>query len=452
VDHVGTLDLEPVRAALGEARPPFNGMHPGAPEVTVAARGVADVIAAVGFARDNGLELAVRGGGHSIAGLSSITGGVLLDLSRMRAVTVDPDRRLAAVQGGALWSDVDRETQAFGLAAPGGMISDTGVGGLTLGGGYGWLRRAYGLSSDNLVEAQVVGADGVLCVASAETNPDLYWALRGGGGNFGVVTSFTFGLHQVGPLVAMSATFYPLEQIASVLRGWRSFVETAPDEITSSAIGLTFPADPGMPPPLHDRACIAIGAVYVGDPETGLRLTAPLRELGTPVFDMSGPLPYTFVQSGFDGLFPRGTRGYWKSQYLDELSDGAIDALAGTAAERPIPLGIVNVHHMGGALARVAPEATAFAQRSSPYLVSFDGCWRDAGDDARGVAWVRDAWGAIAAYGNGTSYLNFAGRADAGETVDVASGAGPNLRRLAEVKRAYDPDNLFRHTPNVRPA
>ena len=268
----------------------------------------------------------MRGGGHSIAGLSAIEGGVLLDLAAMRGVQVDPERRLAVVQGGALWGDVDRETQAFGLVAPGGVVSDTGVAGLTLGGGYGWVRRKYGLSVDALVEAQVVCADGQVRTASADSNPDLFWAIRGGGGNFGVVTSFTFALQPLGPVVGFSATFYPVEEIAEILRGWRAYVAQAPDEVTSVVVTITFPANPELPEAIHDRAVAIVGGVYAGDPEEGLRVMAPLRELGTPLFDMSGPTPFTAVQAGFDPLFPRNTlRAYWKSQYLDELPDAAID-------------------------------------------------------------------------------------------------------------------------------
>ena len=318
---------------------------------------------------------------------------MLIDLAPMRGVQVDPERRLAHVQGGALWSDVDRETQAFGLVAPGGVVSDTGVAGLTLGGGYGWVRRKYGLSCDSLVEAQVVCADGQVRTASADSHPDLFWAIRGGGGNFGVVTSFTFRLHELGPDVAFSATFYPLEEVADVMRGWREYVQGAPDEVTSVCVTITFPASPEMPEALHDRPVVIVGAVYAGDVEEGMRATAPLRELGTPLFDMSGPTPFTAVQAGFDPLFPRDVlRAYWKSQYVDELTDAAIDTIAAKALDRPAPLTLVNLFHMGGAIAGVDPEATAFATRTAPYMVSIDGMWTDAVTDAEGVAWVRAAW------------------------------------------------------------
>ena len=317
----------------------FNAMHDARPEIAVRCEGTADVVAAVKFARAEGLAVAVRGGGHSIAGLSAAEGGMLIDLEPMSGVQVDPERKLARVQGGAVLADLDRETQAFGLVSPTGVVSDTGVAGLTLGGGYGWLRRKYGLASDSLVEAQVVCADGIVRTASDDVNPDLFWAIRGGGGNFGVVTSFTFRLYELGPDVAFSATFYPLEEIAQVMRGWRDYVEGAPDEVTSTCVTITFPANPALPEAIHDRPVVIVGGVYAGDIEEGMAATAPLRSLGTPLFDMSGPTPFIGVQSGFDALFPRNTlRAYWKSQYLDELSDEAIDVVAAKALDRPAPL------------------------------------------------------------------------------------------------------------------
>jgi FAD/FMN-containing dehydrogenase len=445
--------LEPEDEGQREVRAVFNAMHPSRPAVTVRCTGTADVIAAVRFARERGLPLAVRGGGHSIAGLSAIDGGVLLDLAPMRGVTVDAEKRLAVVQGGALWGDVDRETQAFGLVAPGGVVSDTGVAGLTLGGGYGWVRRKYGLSVDALVEAQIVCADGRVRTASADSRPDLYWALRGGGGNFGVVTSFTFALQPLGPTVAFAATFYPLEGIDQILRGWREYVNGAPDEVTSVVVTMTFPANPELPGVIHNREVAIVGGVYAGDPDEGMEAMAPLRELGTPLFDMSGPTPFTAVQAGFDALFPRNElRAYWKSQYLDELSDAAIDVIADRARNRPAPLTLVNTFHMGGAIATIDPEATAFAQRAAPFMVSIDGMWTDPADDAERIAWVRSAWDAVAAFGNGGEYLNFTGRADEAAGASVESAFGRNLERLAEVKATYDAENLFRVNDNIRPA
>ncbi len=445
--------IQPGDADYEQARRIWNAHVQKHPGLIVRCAGTADVVAAINFARTHGLTLAVRGGGHSLAGLSAIDGGMLLDLAPMSGVQVDPERRLAYVQGGAVLADLDRETQAFGLVAPTGVVSDTGVAGLTLGGGYGWLRRKHGLSSDNVVEAEVETADGRVLTASADENPDLYWAIRGGGGNFGIVTSFTFALHPVGPEVAFSATFYPLEEYAQVLRGWREYVEQAPDEVTTVCVSITFPANPELPEAIHDRPVVIVGGVFVGDVDEGLEITAPLRELGTPLFDMSGPTPFVGVQTGFDPLFPRGQlRAYWKSQYLDELSDGAIETIAGKAGERPAPLTLVNVFAMGGAIARVGEEETAFATRKSLYMVSIDGMWSDAADDDANVAWVRDTWNAVKQFGTGEVYLNFTGRADEAPDAGVDSALGRNMARLAEIKAKYDPDNFFRVNDNIAPA
>jgi len=377
---------------------------------------------------------------------------MLLDLEPMSAVQIDPDARLARVQGGALWADLDREAQAFGLIVPGGVVSDTGVAGLTLGGGYGWLRRKHGLSCDSLVEAQIVCADGEVRIASEHSNPDLFWAIRGGGGNFGVVTSFTFRLHELGPDVAFSATFYPLEEIAQVMRGWRDYTASAPNEVTSVCVSITFPANPELPEAVHDRPVVIVGGVYAGDVEQGMRATAPLRSLGTPLFDMSGPTPFAHVQTGFDALFPRNVlRAYWKSQYLDELTDEAIDVVAAKALDRPAPLTLVNMFHMGGAIADVDPEATAFATRTAPYMASIDGMWTDEVSDDEGVAWVRSAWEEISRYGTGDVYLNFTGLAGEAASAGVDSAFGRNLRRLAEIKAVYDPDNFFHMNNNILP-
>jgi FAD/FMN-containing dehydrogenase len=434
------------------ARAQFNAMHPGDPALTIGCTSTADVVAAVNFARARDLLVAVRGGGHSIAGLSSVDGGVLIDLAAMHGVHVDPAARVAHVQGGAVWADVDHEAQTFGLATPGGVVSDTGVAGLTLGGGYGWLRRKHGLSCDNLLEAQIVCADGTVRTASADENPDLYWGIRGGGGNFGIATSFTFGLHEVGPTVAFAATFYPVEQISDILRKWRDYVAEAPDEVTSVVVTITFPADPHAPEAVHNRACAIVGGVYAGDVDEGMKRMQPLREFGTVLFDMSGPTPFTAVQAGFDPLFPRDTlQAYWKSQYLDELPDAAIDLIATKAQERPAPLTLVNTFHMGGAINTVDPEATAFAERSAPFMVSIDGMWDDAADNEKNVAWVRDAWEDIKKFGNGSVYLNFTGLADEPQDAGVDDAFGRNLRRLAKVKATYDPDNFFRLNNNVAP-
>jgi FAD/FMN-containing dehydrogenase len=377
---------------------------------------------------------------------------MLIDLSLMRGVQVDPVRRLAHVQGGALLGDVDRETQAFGLATPLGRVSETGVAGLTLGGGYGNLNAKYGLACDNLVEAQVVTADGQVLTASDEQHPDLMWALRGGGGNFGVVTSFTFRLHPVGPTVAFAGVLYPVEELGRIERAWRDYALDAPREVTTFVVTMTFPAAPGMPEVIHDRPVAIVGAVHCGDVDAGMATLQPLRELGTPLFDMSQPMPYTAVQSAFDPFFPRQTlRAYWKSQYLDELPDEAIDAIAARAMDRPGPMSLVNTFRLGGAVHDIGPEDTAFAERSAPFLVSFDSMWSEPSDDASAIAWTRSAWQEMTRWGNGMPFLNFTGRLEEPLDADVDSAFGRNVRRLAAIKAVYDPDNFFRLNNNVRP-
>jgi FAD/FMN-containing dehydrogenase len=438
--------------AAAEPCPPWNAMHTDRSAITARCSGTADVVDAVNFARDHGLLLAVRGGGHSVAGLSTVSEGMLIDLSSMRGVHVDAARRLAIVQGGALLGDVDRETQAFGLATPLGRVSETGVAGLTLGGGYGHLNAMCGLACDNLVEAQVVCADGQVRTASADNEPDLFWAIRGGGGNFGVVTSFTFRLHPVGPVVAFVGAFYPLEQLGDVERRWRDYVLTAPSGVTAFIVTLTFPADPEMPEVIHNRPVAIVGAVHGGQVDEGMRVMQPLREFGTPLFDLSQPMPYTAVQAAFDPFFPRNTlRAYWKSQYLDELSDDAVDALAALALDRPAPLALVNTFHLGGAVHAVGSEDTAFAERSAPFMVSLDTMWSDAGQDESAIGWGRAASEEMAKYGNGGVYLNFTGQAGEPLHADVDKAFGRNLRRLGAIKAAYDPGNLFQRNNNVVP-
>ena len=444
--------LGPLDPGFDERRIPFNAMHADRPDVVVRPTGTADVAAAVRFARQYDLEVVVRGGGHSVGGLSTADGGMVIDLSTMHAVDVDPIARLARVQGGAVLGELDRETQLFGLAVPVGVVSQTGVAGLTLGGGYGWLRRKYGLACDNLVSAQVVCADGEVLTASSETNSDLFWAIRGGGGNFGIVTSFTFRLHPVGPIVAFAGVFYPVEAAREVLSGYRTYFADAPDEVTAEALSITMPADPSLPEPVHDRQCLVVGAVYAGDVTEGMQVLQPLRELATPLADISQPMPFTAVQSAFDGFFPRGQlRAYWKAAYVATLDDEVIEIVARASAERPSPLTFIDTYAMGGAIARVGAEETAFAERSAPFMVSVHGNWSDPEEDEANIAWVRDVWSEVDALGLGSTYLNFSGADDA-EPSRAAVGFGPNLERLARIKAQYDPENVFHRNNNIAPS
>jgi FAD/FMN-containing dehydrogenase len=436
-----------------DANPIYNAMHSRRPALKVRATGTVDVVDTVNFARQRDLLVAVRGGGHSVAGLSSCDGGVVIDLTRMRAVIVDPEARRASVQGGAVWADVDRETQAFGLVVPGGVVSETGVGGLTLGGGEGWVRRKYGLTIDSLRSATVVCADGSVHVASADKEPDLFWALRGGGGNFGVVTHFDFDAHPLGPTVAFAGVMYSTRDAGEILPRWRDHIADAPDEVTSVAVAISMPADPSLPEAVHNQSCLIIGGVYVGDVDEGMKVLQPLRELGTPLADISGPTPFVGVNSAFDPFFPMGTyQSYWKAQNLDTLPDEVLAVIAAKADSRPSPVTLAVVFHMGGAINRVGSTDTAYGERTAQWMSSFDGNWDDPNDNAANIAWVRDAFDQVARYGKGSTYTNFTGQAD--ETADALArnAYGDNTARLRAIKKQYDPSNFFRINPNILPA
>ena len=437
-----------------EANPIYNAMHNRRPALKVRATGTADVVDIVNWARERNLLVAVRGGGHSVAGLSSCDGGVVIDLTRMRGVTVDPVTRRASVQGGAIWRDVDRETQAFGLVVPGGVVSETGVGGLTLGGGEGWVRRKYGLTIDSLRSATVVCADGSVHVATVDNDPDLFWALRGGGGNFGVVTNFEFDAHPLGPIVAFAGVFYSTRDAGEILPRWRDHVTDAPDEVTSVAVAISMPADPDLPEALHNQSCLVIGGVYAGDDvDEGMKVLQPLRELGTPLADISEPSPFVGVNSSFDPFFPMGTyQSYWKAQNLDTLPDEVLSVVAAKADSRPSPVTLAVLFQMGGAINRVASDATAYSERTAQWMSSFDGNWEDPNDNAANIAWVRAAFNEVAKYGKGSTYTNFTGQAD--ETTDALArnAYGANSDRLQAIKKQYDPDNFFRINPNILPS
>jgi hypothetical protein len=425
-----------------------NGLIDRRPGLIARCTGAADVIAAVNFARTHGLLLSVRGGGHNVAGNAVCEGGLMLDLSLMRGIHVDAAARLARVQGGATWGDLDRETQVFGLAAPGGVVSTTGVAGLTLHGGMGHLRSKYGLSIDNLVSVDIVTADGQLRVASATEHPDLFWAVRGAGSNFGVVTSFTFRLHPVGPTVMLCAPMYALADGPRVLPRWRDFIATAPDEFTPIAVFWSVPE--GFPPELVGTPIVILAGVYAGPVEEGERLIQPLRTLATPVLDLSGPLPFTAVQSAFDPFFPKGLLQYWKSTYVDTLSDELIAALCRLAAERPSPRTTMDIWPQTGAAARASAGETAFGRRR-PFLVAFESTWTDPAQNEANIAWARQAWQSMQRFAASGIYLNFPGFGEEKEEL-LREGYGQNYERLRAIKAAYDPTNLFRMNLNIPPA
>jgi FAD/FMN-containing dehydrogenase len=428
----------------------WNGLIDKRPHLIVLCAGVADVVAAVAFAREHELRVGVRGGGHNVAGTAIADGGIVIDLSLMRGVRVDPERRLVWAQGGCTWGDVDRETQAFGLAVPGGVVSETGIAGLTLSGGYSAQRRAHGMSIDNVVAFELVTADGRYLRASEDEHRDLYWALRGGGGNFGIVTAFEYRAHPLGPDVHMAQVFYPLEQAKEVLTGWRDAIADAPDEVTADAAFWAFPAIPDLPEELHGVRFVVVQARYAGPPGEGEKVLQPLRELGTPILDATRTSPYLELQSAFDAFVPSGRRYYWKGLYLNGLGDDAIDAITEQSLAKPSADTLVMLRQLGGAMSRVPAEATAFGDRSAPFHLSIDSTWDAPEDDLRNIEWTRAFWDSAQRFSSGQVYFNFAGLLEEGEDA-VRSSFGRNYERLVDVKTAYDPENVFKLNPNVTP-
>lgn len=439
-------------AGYEEARQVWNGMIDKRPALIARCSGVADVARAVEFARDNELLVAIRGGGHGVGGTAVAENGLVIDLSSMNGVHVDPARRTARAGGGATWADLDHETQLFGLATPGGVVSDTGIAGLTLGGGIGWLRRKYGLSCDNLLSVDLVTADGRFLKASAEENPDLFWGIRGGGGNFGVVTSFEYRLHPVGPEVMFCCVFHHGESTKAALRFYREYAATAPDEVTSFVICGTVPGEEPFPEDIRDLPFVLFAALYAGPVEQGERAVRPLRNFGEPLVDFSGPMPYVEAQSFFDEDYPAGElHYYWKSLYLDDLGDEAIDRIIEHTEKRPSGISTVDVWHLGGAISRVGPGESAFGGRGAPFLLGVEANWEASRDDEANIAWARECVEDMQRFSGGGQYLNFPGFLEGGdETLRVTFGT--NYERLVAVKERYDPTNLFRLNQNSRPA
>src|SRR3954471_7139913 len=442
--------VTPADAEYGEASQIWNGAFDDSrPALIVRCTDASDVATAIGFARSNDLQVAVRGGGHSIAGFSTIDDGVVIDLSPMRAVVVDPTRRRAVVQGGATWQDVDHETQAFGLAVTGGLISSTGVGGFTLGGGIGWLMRKYRLVADNLVGAAVVTADAQLVHASATDNPDLFWALRGGGGNFGIVTSFEFELHHVGPTVMAGLLFFPPEAASTVITGWRKLTETMPDELTSLINLTTAPPVPFLPEAVHGKPIVVIGAMYSGTLDTAEAAVASLRTLAEPIVDMVGPVPYAAMQQALDPLWGAGAQNYFTSELLEQIPDAAIDTLLTQWTSKPSPESELHIQHAGGAVGRVDPAATAYSHRSASYVVNVIAKATETPDFTVHTDWARTTRSAVSRHGTDASYVNFTGEASPEQV--RASYPPATSARLVDIKRRYDPTNLFRLNQNISP-
>jgi FAD/FMN-containing dehydrogenase len=445
--------LLPTSPGYDHARRIWNGAIDRRPACIARCTGVADVVAAVRFARGHDLEIAVRGGGHNVAGTAVCDDGVVIDLSAMRAVWVDPAGRTAWVQGGALWSDVDHETQAHGLATTGGIVGHTGVAGLTLGGGIGFLMRKHGLAVDNLLQAEVVTAEGSIVQASPDEHPDLFWALRGGGGNFGVVTSFRFSLHPVGPIVTAGPIFWAADDTDEVLRFYRDFVSEAPDELGSVVRLGTVPPLPGISEDLHGRPAVAVICCYAGAVQDGERAVRALRRFGTPIVDLLAPTRYVAFQGGMDDTVLHGWHYYWKATGLTDLSDGAIAAIADHAFAAGSPLSYAALFHMGGAVARVPHGATAYAGRDVAHNLVIDAVWLpdEPGEVAAAeTAWARRFLQALQPHGVRGVYVNFLDSDDDSSRVREAYG-DETYRRLAQIKARYDPDNAFRHNKNIPP-
>jgi FAD/FMN-containing dehydrogenase len=454
--------IAPLRAAVrgsvclpGEpgydsARTIWNAMIDRRPAVIVRASGAADVIQAVNFAREHDLPLAVRGGGHNIAGNAVSEGGLMIDLTPMKSVRIDPVARRARVEPGVTLGEFDREAQAFGLATPVGINSTTGVAGLTLGGGFGWLSRRFGLTIDNLLAADVVTARGELVHASEQKNPDLFWAIRGGGGNFGVVTSFEFKLHPVGPQVLSGLIVHPFADAKELLQAYRRIVAGAPEELTCWAVMRKAPPLPFLPPEVHGTEVLVFALCYSGDPETGRKVIAPLQALGKPIADVVGLNPLAGWQMAFDPLLTPGARNYWKSHDFIELSDGAIDVLLDSVSRLPSPECEVFLAHLGGAINRVPANATAYPHRDVEFVVNVHSRWREPSEDAACIAWAREMFDRVAPHATGGVYVNFMPE---DEKARVRTGAyGPNFERLVRVKSEFDPENLFRLNQNIAPA
>jgi FAD/FMN-containing dehydrogenase len=442
--------IEPDDQRYDAARAIWNGAIDRRPGCVARCTGVADVVAAVRFAREHDLVVAVRSGGHGVGGHALCDGGVVIDLSPMKGIRVDPAARTARAEAGVLWGEFDRETQLHGLATVGGIVTHTGIAGLTLGGGIGWLTRMHGATVDNLLSVDLVTAEGELLTASEGENPDLFWGIRGGGGNFGVVTSFEYRLHPVGPIVLAGPVVHPLEDAREVLAFYREFIATAPDELTTILYLRAAPPVPYLPEEVHGKPIVTVGACYAGAPEDGIEVVRPLKQFGNPIVDLLEPKLYTALQSMSDPAVPHGWHYYWKTVELPPLTDDAIDTLVEHASALTSPKSYCIVFHLGGALARAGDSETAFSQRNAAHNVNINAVWTEGDPEAdRHLAWARDFFSAMRPHAGGRVYLNFLGDEGA-ERVRQAYGA-PSYARLVELKRAYDPTNFFRLNQNIAP-
>ena len=441
--------ISPDHTAYDEARKVWNGMIDRRPALIARCTGVADVRSAVRFAREHDLLVAVRGGGHNIAGTAVCDGGMVIDLSPMKGTRVDPRRCTAQAQPGVLWGELDRETQGFGLACPGGIVTHTGIAGLTLGGGIGWLQRKYGLTCDNLLSADVVTADGQFLTVSDEEHADLFWGIRGGGGNFGIVTSFEYKLHPVGPQVLAGVLVHPAERALEVLRFYRDFISEVPDELSVFVAQRKAPPAPWLPEHIHGRPVVILAICYAGPSmEEGERVLRPLRAFGQPWVDLIRPIAYTTHQGFFDATVPHGLRYYWKSHYMPSLSDDAIETLVAHAWGMRSPNSYSLLFQLGGAIRKVKEDDSAFSGRAAQHAITLDGVWSDP-EGPDDTAWVRDFFASLQPFSTGGVYVNFLG--NEGQDRVKASYGADKYDRLVALKNKYDPTNLFRVNQNIEP-
>ncbi len=433
-----------------EARSVWNGLIDKHPALIARCISTGDVVDAINFARENDLLVSVRGGGHNVAGNAVCDKGMVIDCSLMKGIKVDPVARTAHVQPGVDWGDLDKETQLHGLVAPGGQVSMTGVAGLTLGGGMGYLRRKWGLSCDNLLSVEVVTADGQVITASEDENEELFWAVRGGGGNFGVVTSFEFRLHPLGPEIYGALTIFPFEEATSVLQNWRDFALEAPDEVTCDAYIWGMPPLPGVPTEMHWVPVVIIAGMYAGPVEEGEKELQPVSEMGTPIEDLSGPRPYVEMQSDLDPLFADGQLYYWKSLFADGMTDEIIEEVVNSAAGKPSPQCLFALRSLGGAMGQVPEDGTAYGNRDALFNISIDNTWQDPTKTDEMIAWTRATWANLREQTGGGVYINFAGFGEENETLARAAYK-QNYERLRKLKARYDPENFFRMNQNIKP-
>ena len=434
--------LQPGDAAYEEVRKVHNGLIDKRPALIARCRGVADVVDAVRLAHEMNLEVAIRGGGHNVAGRATVDGGLMIDLVPMKGIHVDPDDRTVRAQGGVTWAEFNRETQLHGLAVTGGVVSTTGIAGLTLGGGLGWLMAKYGLALDNLHSVEIVTAEGKVMRATKNEQADLFWALRGGGGNFGVATSFEYQLHPVGPTITGGLIAHPFDRAGDVLKFVRDFASKLPDELAVVA-GLIHAADGS------GTKLAGIVACHCGSLSDGEAATRPLKQFGTPLMDAMGPMPYCQLNGMLDGVYPKGALNYWKSSFLAQLSDAAIDTLVDCFARCPTPMGQLLLEHFHGAVTRVNVSDTAFPHRAEGYNLVVLSEWMEPKDTDRCIAWARETYTTMEPFVASGRYVNYLGDDEAGDP--TAAAYGPNYRRLQEIKKQYDPSNFFHMNQNIRP-